>query len=640
MDTHINKLNLNIDVFNYINNLSVKELEKIIEYANDKYFNESSVISDNVFDILVDFLKFKDPKNKFLKSIGAPVKVSEKVKLPYSLFSMDKIKPPSNKLDKFTKKFNSPYILSDKLDGISALLVYTKDKSINFYTRGTSYEGQDITKLVKYLNLPNYKDMKKICDKANIKGKDNLIAFRGELIMKKSIFDSNWSNVMKNSRNTVSGLVNSKNTNPKLAQDTKYVVYEIVDPIMSLSEQYKIIKSFKIFSLVNYNIVNEINYEILSEYLKKRKAESKYLIDGIIVSNDNLNERPVDKNPKYAFAFKTILEEQKSVTKVIEVEWNQSKHGYLIPTIIIEPVNIGGVTIGRVTGSNAKNVIDNKIGKNAIVEIIRSGDVIPKIEKIINPGKVNMPKVDWHWNKTGVDIISNNLNCKEIHIKNIYTFFSTLEAKGLGLKMIEKIYNSGYNTIYKFLILSEKDLLTIPTIKEKSAQNIVTSIKKSISDVTIEKIIVASNKLGVGIGIKRIKSIFKIYPNLIETFSKWSKANFTEKIKQINGWDDKMTNQFVNNFSNFVLFFNEIKHLLKIKKNNNNTKGKYLNKTIVFSGFRDKELQKYIEEEGGIITNNITKNTDILVVKDINNKTSKLKKAVDLNIEIVLYEDI
>jgi len=640
MNSYIEKLNSDIDLFEYVQKMSIKTLEELINFTSDKYFNDNEVISDTVFDILIDFVRAKDPKNKLLKKIGSSVKLKEKEKLPYSLFSMDKVKPPSKKLDSYTKKYNGPYILSDKLDGVSALLVYDNNNNVNFYTRGTSHEGQNITKLLKYIkNIPSYDKMEKLCTKHKVKGKDNLIAFRGELIMTKETFDKNWSEKMKNSRNTVAGLVNSKNINPSLARDTQFVVYEVVDPILSILDQFDSIKKFK-FNIVNFKKINNLTFDSLSNFLLERKKESKYLIDGIIVTNNDKHTRPKNKNPDYAFAFKTILDDQKGVTKVVNIEWNQSKHGYLIPTIIIEPLKIGGVTIKRVTGNNAKFVIDNKIGKDAVVEVIRSGDVIPKIDNIIKIGKVNMPTIKWHWNKTGIDIIADNLNCKDIHIKNIYNFFVTLETKGLGERMIEKLYDNGLNTIKKIITVKKNKLLEIETIKEKLAQNILNSIKKSIENTTLSKIMVASNKLGIGMGIKRMESIINTYPNLLKEYTKWSKDTFINKIKEIEGWEDKTSTLFVENFNKFIIFYNDIKQYLKFKTISKKNTGKYNGKKIVLSGFRDKELQEYLENEGAIITTSVSKHTYLVIVKDLESSSSKIEKAKSFNIPIKLKTHI
>ena len=641
----INKVKkINIDPFS-AENLSQIELELIIKYANDKFFNTNKpVMTDSVYDILIDFLKKKFPKSLVLKNIGAKIKSKNKVKLDYWLGSMDKIKPGTKDLEKWLNIYKNKYILSDKLDGISALLVYRTNGNMNMYTRGTASEGLDITLLLKYLNLPSFETIKKEskykADKKNI-----LIAFRGELILEKNVFNEKWSQIMKNGRNTVAGLVNSKNINPNLAIDTKFVVYEIVDPILLPEDQLKISKKLG-FDTVDYKIVSDINDNSLSEYLKKRRSESKYIIDGIIVTNNELYQRNTKSNPEYSFAFKDVLEDQISDATIIDIEWNVSKDGLIKPILILNPVDIGGVTITRVTGHNAKNIVDNKLGKGAIIKLIRSGDVIPYIKQVIKPAKkIEMPSIEWSWNSTNVDIISKELNSKEILIKNIYYFFSTLDTKGLGEKIVEKLVNSGFDSVLKILKAKEKDFINVEGFKEKSSSNLVQAIKKATTNIKLSTLIASTNKLGAGIGEERIKTILDKYPNLLNDYIKWSHTEFINKLKELNGWEDKTSTLVVNNFNNFINFYNEIKDYITIEetKKTKIINNEYTNKIIVISGFRDAELQMFLEKSGAKITNSISKNTDLLIIKDIDtlvSKTGKVKKALEIGIEIIIKNKI
>ena len=134
------KLNNTDDIITTIDKLDIKDLENIINYAADKYYNTmKSVISDSIYDMLIDFLKLKSPKSKVLKNIGAKIKSKDKVSLDYHLGSMNKIKPPSNQLDKWTNQYKPPYILTDKLDGISVLLVYKQNNKIECASSAAIY---------------------------------------------------------------------------------------------------------------------------------------------------------------------------------------------------------------------------------------------------------------------------------------------------------------------------------------------------------------------------------------------------------------------------------------------------------------------------------------------------------------------
>ena len=641
----IKKIKLN--ALETISELSVKDLEEIIVYVADKYYNTSiSIINDATYDLLIDFLRLRDPKSKILKNIGAPIKSKNKVKLDYHLGSMNKIKPAdTGKFDSWIKNYKGPYNLSDKLDGVSALLVYKKNESIKLFTRGTATEGQDITVLIKYLNLPSFEEIKEYVSKKKIVSddKDNLMAFRGELIINQKIFEKNWSNTLKNARNSVAGLVNSKNINSDLAKDTNLVLYEVVDPFLKIDDQFKILNELG-FKVVKNKIVNTISFEILSKYLRDRRSNGEYLIDGIIITDSKKHDRNTDGNPEYAFAFKDILEDQIAQSTIIKIEWNISKNGYLNPTVIIEPVSIGGVEIKRVSAHNAKYVVDNKLGVGAKIEIIRSGDVIPYIQKVIKPAsKIDLPKGKWHWNETEVDIISNDMESDELKIKNLQFFFSTLNTKGMGEKNVEKIYNSGLNTIEKILKASESDLLKIEGFKEKTSSNLILAIKESLTNVNLAKLIAASNALGEGIGERRLKQVLDTYPNLITDYKKWSKKEFIDKIKELEGWEDKTSSVLVNNFDEFIKFYNKIKSYITLEKKIEIKQSKLTGLTIVLSGFRDNDLQEKLESIGVKISSSVSKNTDYLVVKDqetINEGTGKVQKAQDVGVKIITKEQL
>jgi DNA ligase (NAD+) len=639
-------LNPKDDPVNIASSFSIEELEEVIEYASDKYYNTSNpVITDSLYDILIDFLKMNNPKSKVLKNIGAKIKSKNKVKLDYWLGSMDKIKPPSNQLSIWTKKYKPPYNLSDKLDGISALVVYNND-TIKMFTRGTASEGMDISHLIKYLKVPEFDVINSYCKKHKIKGDQNLIAFRGELIIKEEIFNKNWSKKLKNGRNSVAGLVNSKNINPELAMDTDLVIYEVVDPFYSIDKQFEIISNIGFKTVINKNIDHELSYEFLSDYLNKRRSKSEYNIDGIIVTSIGKHDRNIDGNPDYAFAYKDILQDQIAKTTIESIEWNISKDGYLKPTLLLKPIIIGGVEIKRCTGNNAKFIVDNILGVGAIIEIIRSGDVIPKVQKVIKIAlseKPELPKGKWHWNKTHVDIMIDDTENDDMLIKNIYFFFSTLNTKGLGEQNVKKLVDSGLDSILKIITATKEDFLKVEGFAEKSADNLVNSIQKALDDISLSKIITASNKIGHGIGEERIKQVLSVYPNLLTDYKKWEKEEFIDNLKQINGWETKTSTLFVSNFEEFIKFFNSIKKHIKLEVTKKIIKGTFTDAIIVLTGFRDKDLQTQIESQGGKIGTTISKNTDYLVVKDqsmIDDPTDKIKKALDLNINIITRDKL
>jgi NAD-dependent DNA ligase len=162
-----------------------------------------------------------------------------------------------------------------------------------------------------------------------------------------------------------------------------------------------------------------------------------------------------------------------------------------------------------------------------------------------------------------------------------------------------------------------------------------------MTNVSLAKFMAASNKIGHGIGEERMKQVLAIYPNLMTEYKNWSKNEFINKLKEINGWEEKTSTLLVSNFDEFIKFYESVKKYVTIKSTLGTvtiTKGIFTNKIVILTGFRDKELQQKIESQGGKIGSSISKNTDYLIVKDqtiIDEPTDKVSKAIDLNITII-----
>jgi len=629
-----------------LDELADEEYSKLIKYLQKAYFNKNtSLVSDKLFDYIKDNYETKFKKK--LKEVGAPImKNKTKIKLPHYMGSLDKIKPSMSEFTKWVSKYNGPYILSYKLDGISAL-VHKVDNKISMYTRGNGIYGQDISHVLEHININT--DLLKNND-----------AIRGELIISKKNFET-IKEKMANARNAVSGIINSKNPDKDMLKLIDFVAYWVIEPELKQSEQMKYIKKKEI-TMVDYISIKQMTIDFLSEMLSKGRKEYKYEIDGVVVIDDSKIYTQIEgENPDYGFAFKQVLTDQIAETIVVDVLWEISKDGYLKPKIKIETVELLGSEITYATAFNAKYIFDNNIGPGSVIKIIKSGDVIPYIHEILSPsesGKPKMPSIKYKWNETNVDIIAEDLdeeNMTKIIIKKLLYFFESLDIKFMGEGMITKFVEAGYDDLWKILEADKDKLSKIDGLGKKSVDKIYESINEGIKNRHIYDLMAASQIFGRGIGAKKFKLIIDVYPNVIEIFNKEGYEHTLKLINAINGFENKTSIKVVDNIKSFETW---LINLLKLKKDalfkmNRNANSlendaelkkysdkikDYSNKTIVFTGFRDKDVEIILEKLGTKITNSISKNTDILVASNPDENTAKINKAKELDVKIISKE--
>jgi len=605
--------------------LSEKRLATMLDEAQKAYYNDSEnvLMTDNEFDIIKEYMEKKYPKNKVLQQIGAPIQEKNKVKLPYNMPSMDKIKPDTNALPRWKAKYSGPYVLSAKLDGISAMYSTEHDEQ-KLYTRGNGKVGQDISHLIPYLRLPKTKD----------------ITIRGELIMKKATFAEKYQSEFSNSRNLVAGIVNQKKIEPDRFKDVDFVAYEVIVPSLKPSEQMNMLEKEEVYTVIN-EVKSDIDNNMLSDILVDWRKNYEYTIDGVIVTNDKIYDR-TDKNPEHGFAFKMVLSDQVAEAKVLNVLWSPSKDGYLKPRIQIEPVVLGGAKIEYATAFNAAFVEDNKLGIGALVKLVRSGDVIPHIMAVIEPAeKAKMPDVAYKWNETHIDIILEDAEKDDTVIeKNIIGFFKGLEVDGLGPGNVKKIIAAGYTSVPQIIGMSEEDFLKVDGFKKKMAEKVYTSIHNKIEKASLIKLMAVSNIFGRGFGERRIEPILVKYPDIVT--SEISDEEKIANIKSIRGMEKKTAERFVKNIPKFLEFvkvaklddkLNETMLGLQQQPTIDETNPLY-EKSIVITGFRNKELSEELKSLGVRESSAVSKNTFAVIVKDKDEDTGKIEAAKQKNIPI------
>jgi NAD-dependent DNA ligase len=347
-------------------------------------------------------------------------------------------------------------------------------------------------------------------------------------------------------------------------------------------------------------------------------------------------------NPDYAFAFKMVLSDQIAEAKVVDVIWTPSKDGYLKPRVQIEPINLGGVKIEYATGFNGAFIHDNKVGIGSIIELIRSGDVIPHIRKVtVQAEQGKMPTVPFKWNDTHVDIMLENIGSDEtVREKNIAGFFKGIQVDGLGAGNIARIIQAGYDTVPKIIKMTEADLLGVEGFQKKTAAKLYNGIKEKIEAATLITIMSASNVFGRGFSEKRLELIMEAHPDIL--ISEDTSSQKVAKIAAIKGMATKSAEAFVERIPQFIEFIVAAgidgKLAMSNTKKTVDESHPLFGKSIVMTGFRDSELQEKLKNVGAKLGSSVSKNTFAVLVKDIDEDTGKAADARKLGIPLMTPE--
>ena len=340
--------------------------------------------------------------------------------------------------------------------------------------------------------------------------------------------------------------------------------------------------------------------------------------------------------------------DQMAETKVLDVIWTASKDGYLKPRVRIEPVRLSGVKIEYATGFNGSFIESNKIGVGAVVELIRSGDVIPYIRRVVTPAESPlMPSIDYVWNENHIDImLKNKDDDKTVREKNIAGFFKGIDVEGLGNKNVSKIIESGYDSVPKILAMTKEQLLTIDGFKEKMAEKIHSGIREKIKEANLVTIMSASNMFGRGFSDKKIELILREYPDIFT--SSETPEEKVNKLQAVKGMALKTAEAFVEHIPQFVAFLREcnLEHLLSgenlhtsmsVSSSSSSSLQPHIlsQKVVVMSGSRDKELEKRIKSVGGVMGSSVSSKTFAVVTPDVDSKNSKVVTAKSLSIPVM-----
>ena len=607
------------------------ELVSVLSTASDQYYNEGeSYLLDNQYDALETMLKQLDPSNSFLAAIGSEVR-GGKIKLPHVLGSLDQVYAGDvAKWITVNKWQQEHFVLSNKEDGVSALVIYGRNGLLQIaYSRGNGTQGADITRHIKRMqDVP--KKMSTSC------------AVRCEVIMEKEVFYANQHLLLKSDKTTyqnprgyVAGRMNASESPEWFYDNVRVIGTSVVEPKKGKLEQFAFL-SFNKWAVPNYRVHpgNVLTDEYLTEFLNQQRIESKTEIDGIVIDINDINIRSSLRrdsssiNPMYSKKYKVGSEDNVATPNVVKVHWEPSKDAYLKPRVEIEPTQLMGVTVTYCTGFNAKFIRDNKIGPGAKIQITRSGDVIPFIQKVIQPAdQPQLPTEDvfgaLEWTKGYVDLrLVDPSNSREVLINILIDVFTKLDVPGLRQGGIEKLIDAGYLTAVDVIKASQADLQQV--LGQSSGQTVHKGIIQKLNPVELHTLAGASQMLGRGIGRRKMAKLLSV----ISKDEFLSGSLIAERIIEVDGFERTTAEVLLKNQSRFFEFLHNIQGYYALAEPTKPvTNGKLSAIAVCFTGVRDKVLEAKMQSEGAVIADKVNAATTHLVCKDKNSTSSKMGKA-------------
>ena len=619
------------------------DVQKVIEevlipcaeiYSNDEG-DEESPLSDPQYDYIARLVKAAAPAHSFFTGIGATVR-GGKIVLPYQMGSLTQVEIGA--LAQWIKdcglKQDDLIVIMAKLDGSSGMAILNKDAALNIaYSRGNGVEGADITRHLKHII--------KNLDKSFV-STDTPV--RGENIIKVKTFKEQNGKTMKrsggqsykNPRNAVSGMMNASETAAEAYPFIDFVAYQRLDRDDVDKEDQLLELEDMGFLVPWYSVVKvrDLTEQSLADTIDKLRDTYDYEVDGVVVEVNSAVIRnklsPKALNPGYAMKYKTTGGDNYVETEVVEVEWNPSKHGYGKPRVIVKAASLPGITWTYATGYNAKWIVDNGIGPGAIVGGSRMGDVVPNIVRVIKSVAPQMPEGTYEWNETKVDIIMTGDDVLEtVLTRQLTETARSLDIDGLRDGTAQKIVEVGeYETFNEMFsaIASWPRNWWVDLIGANGGK-IYDDFHAKMSGVPLSVWLGSVPHFGRGVGKRKMKKLCEGLD--IKTLDDFN-AITHKQIAAVDGFADKTAYKVMAGMDDHAALWTNVEEIIGFKQKEA-TGAKLAGQKVVLTGFRDKGIEAFIEKEGGEVQSGASAKTTILVAADLNESSTKIKKARDLN---------
>lgn len=662
----------------YSMNRQLSELEEQIIHYNSQYREGKPEISDLQYDSLIEQLKSEQPDSTLFQSAVIELAPeSRKDNLPISMMSLEKLKTIESLLEWCRSKvylklidgdemdFSSAinFVITPKLDGLS---IERNEKNFS-WTRGDGFIGQR-------------------CDKHCSHLKDHLNEThitRGEMIITNEDWNSNSIfREYKNPRNTVGGWLTSPYKVEVPYDKMSYICYDLFlpDNFLDKEVQLNILNNTCNTIPIPFRIVRfeELNRKFLRSLFDEWKQI--FPMDGLVIDVNTFVHRigvEANGNPSYAVAYKDPEFSEKKETKILKLTRNINRFGVVTPTIEVEPIELSGSTISKVNGINMSYIYDWGLFEGQEITIVRSGEVIPKI---VQAGSVVIPFIEefesqkdyqesynsqvakrdfevdnWKlekkfdeyltcpfcgealvWDKTFINQVCINSDCKEKKLQKVVDFFKILEVEEIAEATFRTLFSYGYETVNDILSITKTHLIGIEGFGDISSDKFL----KEIERVKF-----------VGFPAARLMHASSLFPNLGEKtlqlilnsiFGSKPLPITVEHLTTINGIGQITAEVFVQGINkwqmspelgNFAISYYS-------EPEKKAPSGPLFGEKYCFTGCRPSEEQKaLIEELGGEIIDSVSSKTTHLIVKTLDSVSSKTTKAKSLGIPISSLND-
>ena len=538
----------------------MRQLIQLIAKHNHAYYvMDQPVISDHEYDALFQQLKALEQQYPALIQADTPThKVGGKALSKFesvthavpmlslgNVFNQDELFAFARRVEERLPGQEVTYDVELKLDGLAISLWYENGVLVRGVTRGDGETGEDITQNVKTIrNLP------KVLTSTDIEI-PRLLEVRGEVLMPKSGFErlnaeqeAKGEKTFANPRNAAAGSLRQLDPAIAAARPLAFYAYGIAqcEPSNGLQSMHE---SLQWLFQLGFEIAERqflcpsiVEVQRLYEQIQQERPNLQVEIDGMVIKVDSLKQQQqlgyLSREPRWATAYK--FPAVAALTIVEQIDWQVGRTGVLTPVARLNPVFVGGVTVSNVTLHNIGEIhrLDVRVGDT--VSVYRTGDVIPKVEKIwpeFRPDDAQVVHLPAECPVCASPVVmpegealarcSGGLYCAAQRIEAIRHFVSrkALDIEGLGDRWVESLLNLNLlNNVADIYHLHEhrQTLLGIEKMGEKSVQNLIDAIENS-KKTTLARFIYALGIRGVG------ETTARMLANTFQTFEALQQAD-------------------------------------------------------------------------------------------------------------------